>query len=138
VLDWQQVLHPSGQANTLIKAGSVNVHIYDATAFGAAFETGDCAPRSRCPASPRDGRGSSTPTTTSTCSGRGPTRSAGGCTARWTTSWAAAACATWTGCTACSGRTVPSTRMAYEEHVRVQPNDAQQRVFLGLALAFLG
>lgn len=44
VLDWHQVLHPDGAANTLIKAGSVNVHVYDGTAFGAVLQTGDlCA-----------------------------------------------------------------------------------------------
>jgi hypothetical protein len=44
LLDWQQVLHPGGPANTLIKAGSVNVHLYDGAAFGDLLATGDlCA-----------------------------------------------------------------------------------------------
>lgn len=44
ILDWQTVVHGSGAENTLIQAGSVNVHVYDAAAFGAAFEAdGLCA-----------------------------------------------------------------------------------------------
>jgi Flp pilus assembly protein TadD len=31
-----------------------------------------------------------------------------------------------------------SARMAYEEHIAVEPNDPQQHAFLGVALAFLG
>jgi hypothetical protein len=41
VLDWQLVIHPSGPINALIQAGAVNVHIYDASAFGALFLAGD-------------------------------------------------------------------------------------------------
>ncbi len=44
ILDWQQVLHPAGSANTRNKAGAVNVHVYDGTPFNAALATGDlCA-----------------------------------------------------------------------------------------------
>ncbi|HYC30811.1 MAG TPA: hypothetical protein VEB59_00905 [Gemmatimonadales bacterium] len=41
VLDWQTVAHESGPVSTLIRAGEVNVHVYESAAFGALFESGD-------------------------------------------------------------------------------------------------
>lgn len=41
VLDWQTVAHSSGAVNTMIKAGEVNVHIYEAAAFIALLDQGD-------------------------------------------------------------------------------------------------
>ena len=41
VLDWQTVAHESGAVNTLIRAGAVNVHVYEAPQFLALFDTGD-------------------------------------------------------------------------------------------------
>ena len=41
VLDWQTVAHASGALNTLIRAGAVNVHVYEAPQFLALFDTGD-------------------------------------------------------------------------------------------------
>lgn len=41
VLDWQIVAHSAGAVNTLIRAGEVNVHIYEPAAFIALLDQGD-------------------------------------------------------------------------------------------------